>query len=172
MGYFASRIMAGCPLPPIPKANPLDSTWPTFGKALDLAGHLNVRPSIETLKTLKMAEMAKERVHHNLPPMNPRPKKHTRKQQPQGEAQGASGKVKDDDIVSLDYSTDRMDEDLAEGNNAYLETPKYNVNSECNDMAGGFDQMRQVQSSLDDKATNRDIQLDNYITLCNNNKLS
>src|SRR5258708_1234980 len=134
MGYFASRIMAGRPLPPVPPSNPLNSTWPTFGKACDLAGRLDVRPSIETLKTLEMAEMAKERVHRD-PPMDPHPTKCAKKQ-PRGEAQGASGKVKDDDVVSLNYSTDGMDEDLAEGNDAFLETPEYNVDSECNDMAG------------------------------------
>src|SRR5258708_7336030 len=63
-----------------------------------------------------------------------------------------------------------MDEDLAEGNNALLETPKYNVNSECNDMTSGYDQMGQVQSTLVDEATNRVIQLDNIIALCNFNK--
>ena len=161
--------MAGRPLPPVPTANPLDSTWPTFGKARDLAGRLNVRPSIETLKTLEMAEMAKERVHRDPPPTDPRPTKRA-KRQPRGEAQGASGKVKDDDIVSLDYSTDGMDEDLAEGNDAFLETPEYNVDSECNDMAGGYDQMRQVQSTLVDEATNRVMQLDNNIALCSFNK--
>src|SRR5258708_16561396 len=65
MGYFASRIMAGSPLPPVPTANPLNNNWPTFGKARNLAGRLDVRPSIETLKTLEMAEMAKERVNHD-----------------------------------------------------------------------------------------------------------
>src|SRR5258708_28667116 len=164
MGYFASHIMAGRPLPPTPPSNPLNSTWPTFGKARDLAGRLGVKPTIETLKTLEMAEMAKERVHRD-PPTDPRPTKHA-KRQPQGEAQGASGKVKDDDVVSLDYSTDGMDEDLAEGNDAFLETPEYNVDSECNDMAGGYDQMRQVQSTPVDETANRVIQLDNNIALC------
>src|SRR5258708_16331055 len=127
MGYFASRIMAGRPLPPVPTANPLDSTWPTFGKARDLAGCLDVRPSIETLKRLEMAEMAKERVNREPPPMDPCPPKRARKERPRGEAQGASGKVKDNDIVSLDYLTDGMDEDMAEGNDAFLETPENNV---------------------------------------------
>src|SRR5258708_631283 len=158
------------PLPPVPTANPLDSTWPTFGKARDLAGRLDVRPSIETLKRLEMAEMAKERVNREPPPTDPHPTKRARKERPQGEAQGASGKVKDDDVVSLDYSTDGMDEDLAEGNDAFLETPEYNVDLECNDMAGGYDQMRQVQSTPVDEATNRVIQLDNNIALCSLNK--
>src|SRR5258708_4096579 len=166
MGYFASRIMAGRPLPPVPPSNPLNSTWPTFGKARDLAGRLDVRPSIETLKTLEMAEMAKERVNHDPPPTDPHPPKCARKERPRGEAQGTSGKVKDDDVVSLDYSTDGMDEDLAEGNDAFLETPEYNVDSECNDMAGGYDQMRQVQSAPNEEATNRSLQLDNNIALC------
>src|SRR5258708_6330584 len=170
MGYFASRIMAGRPLPPVPTANPLDSTWPTFGKARDLAGRLDVRPSIETLKRLEMAEMAKERVNRDPPPTDPRPPKRARKERPRGEAQGASGKVKDDDVVSLDYSTDGMDEDLVEGNDAFLETPEYNVDSECNNMAGGYDQMRQVQSTPVDEASNGDIQLDNHIALCSYNK--
>src|SRR5258708_13380014 len=48
MGYFASRIMAGQLLPPVPTANPLNSTWPTFGKPLDLARPPPLTPSIQT----------------------------------------------------------------------------------------------------------------------------
>jgi len=51
------------PLPPTPTAfkRPEHLPWKPFSRAIDLANRLNVRPSIETLKTLEMAEMEKER---------------------------------------------------------------------------------------------------------------
>ena len=135
MGYFASAILAGRPLPPVPPISPLDSQWPTFGKALELA-----HPTTETLKTLEMAEMAKERITSH-----PRPRKHARKELPRGYVQGIEGKLKDDDVVSLDFTEEGMDQDLANGNDQYLGNEEYNVDSEVADLAG-LELVRQVQS--------------------------
>ena len=55
MGYFATQMKAGCPLPPTPPTPsfPLtESFFPHFNKALDLAHRLGVKPTIETVKKL------------------------------------------------------------------------------------------------------------------------
>ena len=57
--YFASRIMAGRPLPTPPASDPLDSVYPSFGRALSLSHRLGVRPSTETLKNLEIVVAAR-----------------------------------------------------------------------------------------------------------------
>ena len=51
LGYFAAPTVT----PPPPPQTP----FPTFNRALQLARKLDVRPSIKTLKTLEVAEIAK-----------------------------------------------------------------------------------------------------------------
>ena len=53
LGYFASPIEARPPPPP-------SSIYPTFNRALELSRKIGVRPSTETIKTLEVAEIAKE----------------------------------------------------------------------------------------------------------------
>ena len=166
MGDFASAILAGRPLPPVPPISPLNSHRSTFGKALNLAHPLGVKLTTETVKTLEMAKMPKKRETHH-----PLPQKHARKELPRGYVQGIEGKVKDDDVVSLDFTEDGMDQDLADGNDQYLGNEEYNVDSEVADLAG-LELMRQVQPPKSTKEnTNRDPQLDNLIALCTCNKL-
>ena len=58
-GYFAS--MASVPfIPPMPPP-PSTSIYAPFNCALDLAHNIGVHPSIETLKTLEVAEIEKAR---------------------------------------------------------------------------------------------------------------
>src|SRR5882762_7671790 len=59
MGYFTSTIQAGGPLPPTPVTHPLNLPWKPFSQALNLTHHLDIHPSIETLKTLGVAEIEK-----------------------------------------------------------------------------------------------------------------
>ena len=71
MGYFAAQMRAEHPLPPTPQTPsfpPTESFFPHFNKAMDLAHRLGVKPTIETVKKLKMAqqEMARK-------PCDPRP---------------------------------------------------------------------------------------------------
>ena len=75
LGYFAAPFVAPSPPPP-------QTPYPTFNRALQLARKLDVRPSIETLKTLEVAEITAS--------TDPRPSKRTRKEknQPRGEIQG------------------------------------------------------------------------------------
>ena len=59
MGYFAAQMREGCPLPPIPPTSPIPPTqsfFPHFNRALDLAHRLGVKPTIETVKRLEMAQ--------------------------------------------------------------------------------------------------------------------
>ena len=119
MGYIASPV-AYLPTPRPPTPLPIGhGSWPTFNKALNLAQRLGVRPSIETLKTLEVAETQKAD--------DPRPNKRSRIQfegLPRGEALGQKGKAKaapkDDDVVSLGYTEDeemgRVGSDIADDN--------------------------------------------------------
>ena len=88
MGYIASPV-AYLPTRKPPTPLPIGSgSWTTFNKSLDLAQRLGVRPSIETLKTLEVAEIAKD----------PRPTKRSRiqfEELPRGEAIGQKGKAKE-----------------------------------------------------------------------------
>ena len=52
MGYFVAQAKV---VPPPP---PPSTVYPTFNAALQLARNISVRPSIETLKTLEVAEIA------------------------------------------------------------------------------------------------------------------
>ena len=59
MGYFAAQMKAGQPLPPTPPTpsfQPTESFFPHFNKAMDLAHRLGVKPTIETVKRLEMAQ--------------------------------------------------------------------------------------------------------------------
>ena len=102
--------MAPFVAPPPP---PPQTPFPTFNCALQLARKLDVRPSIETLKTLEVAEITAS--------LDPHPSKHARKEksQPRGEIQGQEAspslaarigsaadkgkekeKVRDDEVIS------------------------------------------------------------------------
>ena len=116
MGYFTAQIREGCPLPPIPPTSPVPPTksfYPYFNKAVDLVHRLGVKPTIETIKRLKMAKQEMMWKPHDprSTPCNPQ-KRVRNSQQPQGEPQGLKGKgkerAKDDDEVSLDYSGDEL----------------------------------------------------------------
>ena len=106
-GYFASRISAGNPLPPTPIPSTNNSVWPSFARSIDLAHKLEVPATTETLKCLETAELSK-----TCKTRDPRPKKRARKNTPRGDVQGLRGtvkgkeKVKDDDVVSLDFTED------------------------------------------------------------------
>ena len=57
-------MKAGRPLPPIPPTVPTPPTksfYPYFNNAMDLAHRLGVKPTIETMKKLKMAEQEMSR---------------------------------------------------------------------------------------------------------------
>ena len=110
MGYFAAQMKAGHPLPPTP---PTSSFYLHFDKALNLAHRLGVKPTIETMKTLEMAQTEMARKSKDPRPTTRNPRKRVRNsQQPRGEPQGLKGKgkerAKDDDEVSLDYSGDEL----------------------------------------------------------------
>ena len=103
MGYFASAIKAGRPLPPTPPVN-LETGFygKTFGKALNLAHRLGVTPTTETVKTLERAVVARESC-------DPHPNKRAQTESlPRGEPQGSKGKARasSDDEVSLDFTDD------------------------------------------------------------------
>ena len=102
MSFFASRITAGRPLPPVPQLQSASGKWPTFNKAMTLASRLGLPTTMETIRTLEMAEMAKERLtpHEREPPKDPRPSKRAKKQLPRGVVQG------EEDQVSLGYTSE------------------------------------------------------------------
>src|SRR5882762_8129340 len=124
LGHLASTLQAGMPLPPTPTAfkRPEHLPWKPFGRAIDLAHRINVRPSIETLKTIELAEMEKERdaaLQKDFEDIetareescDPRPRKRARGvKKPRGQAIGmmsavrGKGKARDDDVVSLDFT--------------------------------------------------------------------
>ena len=73
MGYFTAQMREGCPLPPIPPTSPIPPTqsfFPHFNKTMDLAHRLGVKPTIGTVKRLKMAQQEMRRKPHD-----PRPTK-------------------------------------------------------------------------------------------------
>jgi len=78
LGYFASQA-AGPALPKVSSS----STYPSLDRAITLARKLEVRPLIETLKTLEMAELAKEQ-------RDPRKRPRTEDNLPRGRAVGLS----------------------------------------------------------------------------------
>ena len=177
-------MKASRPLPPTPTIPPTSPIPPTksfspyFNKAVDLAHRLGVKPTIETVKRLEMAEqeMARKPRDPRSTPRNPR--KRTRNWlQPRGEPQGFKGKgkerAKDDDEVSLDYSGDKLmegyhnDDEMEEidpldqpGDNN-LETMEFDVDGEVANCAGLS--LRQVQTTSERMMTNNSPQLDNYI---------
>ena len=106
-------------------------------------------------------------------------------QQPQGEAQGftgkGKGKAKDNDEVSLDYSGDQMEgylnnEEMEEVNPLVdngdndLGMMEFDVDNEVTD-AAGLTFLRQVQTTHERTMTNNSSQLDNYIAELYINKI-
>src|ERR1700743_1259134 len=104
-----------------------------------------------------MVEIAKVCKRKSTDP-RPSQKKAKITTQPRGEPQGDKGKVKDDDIVSLDYWEDEFDgaggfanqemaeatpEDYETGNNTY-DTQDFGVDCEIADLAGLEPSFRQV----------------------------
>ena len=189
MGYFAAQMREGCPLPPIPPTLPIPPTksfYPYFNNAMDLAHRLGVKPTIETIKKLKMAEQGMKKPRDPRPtPRNPR-KRMRNTQQPRGEPQGfegkGKGKAKDDNEVSLDYSGDELmegyhDDDKMEeidpldqpGDNN-METQEFDLDSEVTDCAG-LTFLRQVQTTSERTKTNSSLQLDSNITELYYNKI-
>ena len=186
-GYFASRISASRPLPPTPIPSSNNSVWSSFSRSVDLAHKLDVPTTTETLKRLEMAELSKTRDTRD-----PRPRKRAKKNTPRGEIQGLKGsvkgkeKVKDDDVVSLDFTEDEgadmiigrgeeegpdgLFEDLMDDSCA-LENEESNVDGEATDMAG-LELFRQVKStSIGETEINSKLQLDtNIAELCKINK--
>ena len=170
--FFASAINAGRPLPPTPPYDPSQAKWPTFGKAIDLAHRLGMPTTTETIKTLEMAEIAKEDARERS--RDPRPRKRSKTDAlPRGKAQGQKGKAKakDDDVVSLDFTgdeEDRMDYD----NFNSLDTEEYDVDGEIADIAGLELSCRQVTSlKMDEQEANKSLQLNSAVDsfYCNNN---
>ena len=163
MRYFAAQMKAGCPLPPTPPTpsfQPTESFFPHFNKATDLAHRLGVKPTIETVKRLEMAQQEMARKPHDPHP-NKSPKRVHLSQKPRGEAQGfigkGKGKAKDNDEVSLDYSGDEME--------GYYNDEEM---EEVTDTAG-LTFLRQVQTTHERTMTRGSSQLDNYISeLCIN----
>ena len=185
-------MKAGRPLPPTPTIPPTSpilptkSFYPYFNKAVDLAHRLGVKPTIETVKRLKMAEqeMAQKPRDPCSTPRNPQ-KRMQNSLQPRGEPQGLKGKgkerAKDNDEVSLDYSGDELmegyhdDDEMEEidpldqpGDNN-LETMEFDVNREVTDCAGLG--LRQVQTISKRTMTNNSSQLDKYIAELYINKI-
>ena len=71
MGYFAAQMKAGRPLPPTPPTpsfQPTESFFPHFNKAMDLAHRLGVKPTIEMVKKLEMAQQEMARKSHDPHP--------------------------------------------------------------------------------------------------------
>jgi len=87
MGYFAAQAKV---VPPPP---PPSTVYPTFNAALQLARNIGVRPSIEILKTLEVAEIVQGS-------SDPRPSKRARKSAPKQLALGAKGNIPSGYIVS------------------------------------------------------------------------
>ena len=72
MGYFAAQMKQGRPLPPTPPTpffpptppiQPTESFYPHFSAAMNLSRKLGIKPTIETVKKLEMAqqEMARKK---------------------------------------------------------------------------------------------------------------
>jgi hypothetical protein len=70
---------------------PSTSFFPAFNKALSLSNRIGVPATVQTLKRLEMSEKTRD----------PRPLKRARTPPP-----------KDDDVVSLGFSDDSMDDEL------------------------------------------------------------
>ena len=76
MGYFAAQMRAGRPLPPTP-TTPSTSFYPHFNKALELSKALGVKPTIETVKKLEMAQQEMARKSRDPHSTHPNPQKCT-----------------------------------------------------------------------------------------------
>ena len=146
---------------------------------------LGVKPTIETVKKLEMAQQEMAQKPCNPCSTHPNPQKRMQNSlQPQGEPQGSSskgkGRAKDDNEVSLDFSGDEMegyhnDEEMEEinplnqpGDND-LETMEFDVDGEVTNCAGLG--LRQVQTTHRRTMTHNLSQLDNYITELYINKI-
>ena len=84
MGYFATQMREGRPLPPIPPTVPTPPTkffYPYFNNAMDLAHRLGVKSTIETMKKLEMAEQEMARKPHDPRPTPQNPRKRARNSQ-------------------------------------------------------------------------------------------
>ena len=73
MGYFAAQMKAGRPLPPTPPFSPTKFFYPHFNAAVDLTHRLGVKPTVEMVKKLKMAqqEMGRKSQDPRPTPCNP-----------------------------------------------------------------------------------------------------
>ena len=177
MGYFASAIKTGRPLPPTPPVNPETGFYgKTFGKALNLTHRLGVTPTTETVKTLEKAVVAHE--SHD-----PHPNKRARTESlPRGEPQGSKGKARasNDDKVSLDFTDDEPAGPLFSDEKCGAESDDgdgqgYQINDTMDyDVEGEFTQtgfepdFRQVDSSSLSKHSNHPQQLE-IIAICKHN---
>ena len=190
MGYFATQMREGCPLPPLPPTSPVlptKSFYPYFNKAVNLAHRLGVKPTIKTIKKLEMAKQEMQRKPQDPHPTPRNPRKRARNsQQPRGEPQGLEGKgkgrAKDDNEVSLDYSGDDLmegyyeDKEMEEVNPLIdngdndLETQEFDLDSEVTNCAG-LTFLRQVQTTSERMMTNNSSQLDKYIAELYINKI-
>jgi hypothetical protein len=152
MGYIASSAE-----PPLAR-----SPYPPFNNALRLAHRLGVKPSIETLKTLEVAEIQKA--------ADPRPKKRSRPNNtpielPRGRALGqttsAKGKEKekDDEVVSLGYSEDENMADIDPHDDEQVDygdhdNQDFNPDGEMGEIAGIYNDYWQVQSPENNNGAN------------------
>ena len=181
MGYLASKAIPES-FKTIFKANPdpplANSPYPPFNRALALAQHLGVKPSIETIKTLKMAEIAKARKEEEARP-NQRPRANTPPiELPRGGALGQKGspkgkeRAKDDEVVSL-YSDDEtmaevdpQDEEKVDYGD--LDTQDYNLDGELANLTSIYNDYWQVQSPETNQGTDLLLQqLDTLLVSCN-----
>ena len=169
-----------------PPPPPPQTPFPTFNRTLQLARKLDVRPSIETLKTLEVAEIVKS--------SDPQPSKRTRKEKSQlrGEIQGQVAspsltarigsaankgkekeKVRDDDVISL-YNEDGEDAMQLETGDGPMTRRDFTYGEEdikIAEAAGIFDMYSwQVQStSTRSPETNLQTELvDRYLAFCTN----
>ena len=110
MGMLASSIFMPpppSPAPPVFPPPPPSSIYPSFNSALSIARHLDVQPTIETLKRLEAPELTRD----------PRLTKKRRLEE-------RLSKPIDDEVVSLGSSEDEMDLDDVLAISAVLEPPQ------------------------------------------------
>ena len=180
MGYLASKAIPES-FKTIFKANPdpplANSPYPPFNRALSLARRLGVHPSIETIKTLEINEIAKARKEEQARP-NKRPQATTPIELPRGRALGQEGspkgkeRAKDDEVVSL-YSEDETMADVDPQNEeqvdyGHLDTQDYNLDGELADLAGIYNDYWQVQSPETNQGADISLQqLGTLLVSCN-----
>ena len=181
MGYLASKAIPES-FKTIFKVNPdpplATSPYPPFNRALALAQCLGVKPLIETIKTLEMAEIAKARKEEEARP-NKRPQANTPPiEPPRGRALGQKGspkgkeRAKDDEVVSLYSEDETMAEVLPQEEEQVdygdLDTQDYNLDGELADLAGIYNDYWQVQSPETNQGADLLLQqLDTLLASCN-----